>query len=406
MDKKKLSPETRTGGCDLIVGIPSYNEADSISYVVKQVDAGITKYFPTLKALIVNVDNDSPDNTKKAFLETITKTPKHYISTPPKTKGKGRNFHNLFLLAQQLNPQATVVVDADLKSITPEWVLHLAGQVMNGHDFISPLYLRHKYDGTITNQLVYPLVFSLIGKNIRQPIGGDFAFSTRLASHWLEQDWKESTHQFGIDNFMTLHALMGDFSVCQTGLGVKDHKPSAPKLGYMFVEVIDTLFENLLQNNHLFEQKDQTLEVPKSGLKEMGTPKKLTLEDIGIDLNVMIKNTIELFEEYKPLIYNILDEKTYQSIEQMLQNNNINIDSKQWAKIIYDFMIAFHNNPKQKLEIVECLKPLYFARNISFIKQTINHSCQEAEQLILKQAQTFRELKPYLLKKLGVKILH
>ena len=62
-----------------IVGIPSYMEADSISFVTKQVDEGISKYFGNLQSLIVNVDNNSEDDTKGAFLSTKTKTQKHYI---------------------------------------------------------------------------------------------------------------------------------------------------------------------------------------------------------------------------------------------------------------------------------------------------------------------------------------
>ena len=76
---------------DIIVGIPSFNEADTISFVVKQVDLGLQKYFKNSKSVIINVDNNSPDNTKQVFLKTKTKTPKLYISTPPGVTGKGNN---------------------------------------------------------------------------------------------------------------------------------------------------------------------------------------------------------------------------------------------------------------------------------------------------------------------------
>ena len=81
---------------DIIVGIPSYNEADSISYVVRQADEGLTKYFPHKSCKIVNVDNNSPDNTRDVFLKTETITEKVYLSTPPGVQGKGNNFFNLF----------------------------------------------------------------------------------------------------------------------------------------------------------------------------------------------------------------------------------------------------------------------------------------------------------------------
>ena len=61
---------------NVVVGIPSYNESDSISYVTKTVDEGLREYFPDKKSIIVNVDNNSPDNTKEAFLDTKTRIEK------------------------------------------------------------------------------------------------------------------------------------------------------------------------------------------------------------------------------------------------------------------------------------------------------------------------------------------
>ena len=88
-------------GIEFIVGIPSYMEADTISFVTKQVDQGLTKYFSHLNSLILNVDNNREDDTKGAFLSTKTKTSKHYISTLKGVKGKGNNFLNIFKQAQK-----------------------------------------------------------------------------------------------------------------------------------------------------------------------------------------------------------------------------------------------------------------------------------------------------------------
>ncbi|MGB2843781.1 MAG: hypothetical protein WBC02_02885, partial [Candidatus Aminicenantaceae bacterium] len=103
-------------GVEFIVGIPSLMEADTISFVTKKVDQGLTKYFSDLKCLIVNVDNNSRDDTKGAFLSTKTKTQKHYISTPEGVKGKGNNFLNLYKFAKNhiKTLKGGIVIDADL----------------------------------------------------------------------------------------------------------------------------------------------------------------------------------------------------------------------------------------------------------------------------------------------------
>ncbi len=44
---------------DILVGIASYNNAKTIGHVIRAVDAGLAKYFPDKKAVIVNSDGGS-----------------------------------------------------------------------------------------------------------------------------------------------------------------------------------------------------------------------------------------------------------------------------------------------------------------------------------------------------------
>ena len=101
---------------------------------------------------------------------------RYIMSTPPGVRGKGNNFQNLFRKVVELGAEAVVVVDADLKSITPQWIKHLGEPLFNEFGYVAPLYVRHKYDGTITNSIAYPLTRALYGRRVRQPIGGDFGF--------------------------------------------------------------------------------------------------------------------------------------------------------------------------------------------------------------------------------------
>ncbi|UCF56392.1 MAG: glycosyltransferase, partial [Deltaproteobacteria bacterium] len=231
---------------DLVVCIPSYNEADSISYPTKMASEGLVRYFPDKSSVIINSDNNSPDNTKQAFLDTPTEVPKIYISTPPGIKGKGNNFKNLFQKVVDLEAEAVVVVDADLKSITPEWIRHLAEPLFSDFSYVAPLYVRHKYDGTITNGIAYPLSRALYGRRVRQPIGGDFGFSGDLAQVYLKSSiWDEAIANFGIDIWMTTLALNEGIQICQSFMGrPKIHRAKDPgaDLGPMFRQVVGTIF--------------------------------------------------------------------------------------------------------------------------------------------------------------------
>src|SRR3972149_9166753 len=119
---------------DILVGIPSYNNARTIGHVVRAVTAGLAKYFPGAKAVLVNSDGGSTDGTQEAvkrvqiedFRTILIMHPVHpvyKIVTPYHgNPGKGSTFWTIFGAARLLNAKACAVVDSDLRSITPEWM--------------------------------------------------------------------------------------------------------------------------------------------------------------------------------------------------------------------------------------------------------------------------------------------
>jgi len=382
-------------GIEFIVGIPSYLEADTISFVTQQVDLGLTKYFSHLKSIIVNVDNNSEDNTKGAFLSTETKSPKHYISTPKGVKGKGNNFLNLFKFAKKHanTLKGVVTVDADLRSITPDWIKYLGEPILKGYDYVLPLYSRHQFDGTITNHICYPLIYALLGKDFRQPIGGEISFSPALMNYWLEQKWNSSAKQYGIDVFMTIQAIFGNFKMCESGLGTKVHKASSPKLGPMFTQVITTLFDLLISKESTWMSIPVIKPEPKVrfGLEELGPP-----QELKIDMRDLKE---KLRAEYWPrekLLKKYMNEYAIMSLESMFEQDIYSIDTLMWIQVAYQLLFSYRNgSAKARKDIVEALKPLYFARSVTFNYQTWRYSTKYVEQAIVEQAKAFASQKPY-----------
>jgi|Deesub1362B_J571_1020462.scaffolds.fasta_scaffold00006_31 glycosyltransferase involved in cell wall biosynthesis len=392
-----MSNTSRQNAFELIVGIPSYNEADTIGYVAHQVDRGLQKYFASLRTIIVNVDNNSQDNTKEAFLSTKTKTPKEYITTPKNVRGKGTNLFNLFKFARLQGDalKGVVVVDADLKSITPEWIRYLGEPILKGFDYTLPYYSRHQFDGTITNHICYPLIYGLLNQNIRQPIGGEFALSTRLIYYLLEQEWEETTRQYGIDIFMTLQAIFGHFKLCEAGLGAKVHKASAPKLGPMFTQVVRTLFDQLLIREP--EWLPMPAKCPQV-LKRFGLKKLCPPQELKIDIRDLKEKLRSEYYPRRELLKKYLHDYTVSMIEGMFEEDNYYVDILLWTQIVYQLLYYYHNaTPEERKEIIEALKPLYFARSVTFNYQTWRYNVNYAEEAILEQAKAFASQKPYLM---------
>ena len=209
--------------------------------------------------MIVNSDGGSSDGTMDMVRNTSIEDfnaillhdrvePAYKLAFPYSgIPGKGSAFRSIFEIARTLNVKACAVVDSDLRSITPEWIELLVKPVLEGgFDYVSPLYHRHKFDGTITNSIVYPLTRALYGKRVRQPIGGDFGFSGRLAQFYLTKDvWESDVARFGIDIWMTTTAIANGFKVTQSFLGAKIHDAKDPgtDLSNMLYQVVSATFE-------------------------------------------------------------------------------------------------------------------------------------------------------------------
>src|SRR4030065_2380789 len=243
---------------EILVGIPSYNNARTIGQVVRAVMAGLAKHFPGAKAVLFNSDGGSTDGTQEEvkrvqiedFKTILTSHPVHPIQkivTPYHgIPGQGSAFRTIFEAVKSVNAKACAVVDSDLRSITPEWIELLIRPIYEeGFDYVAPLYARHKFDGTITNSIVYPLTRVLYGKGVRQPIGGGFGFSGELAKFYLTKEvWESDVARFGIDIWMTTLAITEGFKVCQSYLGAKIHdiKDPGQDLSAMFTQVVSSIF--------------------------------------------------------------------------------------------------------------------------------------------------------------------
>src|SRR5881409_2130045 len=287
---------------DIMVGIPSFKNAATIGYVVRAAQAGLVQYFPDLHPVVVNSDAGSPDGTGRVVVETeppdyieqiLLTRPNHKLErvslTYPEIDGvggKGAALRTIFEIAAALEVQALVVVDSDLRSIGPEWIELLAGPILKGgYDYVAPLYARHKHDGTITNNVTYPLTRALYGLRIRQPIGGDFGVSGDLVRHYLaEGHWTPEVSRFGIDIWMTTLALGGGFAVCQARLGAKVHDPKDPgaDLGPMFRQVVGTILRLAAAHDDAWLQIRGSHDVPAYGFERIIDPPPLEVNAIRL----------------------------------------------------------------------------------------------------------------------------
>jgi glycosyltransferase involved in cell wall biosynthesis len=385
---------------DILVGVPCYNNDKTIAHVIQMVTHGLAKHYKDRRSVVFVADGGSTDDTREAAREfEIKPWQEKIVSIYRGPAGKGTALRSVFEAAHRLKVQVCAMVDSDLRSITADWVKYLLDPVLEkGYQYVSPVYVRHKYDGTITNNIVYNLTRALYGKRIRQPIGGDFAISRDVAKFYTEQDvWETDVARFGIDIWMTTSAITQGFRICQSNLGAKIHDVKDPgqHLGPMFRQVLSALF-SLMERYESYWKKVEGSEP----LEMFGFEGTLEPEPVNVNLDLMIEIFKTGFQQFSPLWKDIFSKECFQQIEK-----SVNMDSSQfhlpmstWIKLLYELAATYHLWTVNRSRLVDLMTPLYFCRVASFVRQSREMSTQEAEALVEEQAVNFEEQKDYLIK--------
>jgi glycosyltransferase involved in cell wall biosynthesis len=401
------------GETELLIGVPSYNNADTIGHVVRAVSAGLAKYFPRRRAVLVNSDGGSTDGTPEAVAQAVVdyaamlisdhQSPLHKIITPYHgIPGKGSAFRTIFEIARRLDARACAVVDSDVRSITPEWIELLIRPVLDeGYDYVAPYYLRHKYDGTITNGIVYPLTRALYGHRIRQPIGGDFGFSGRLAGHYVDKHvWESDVARFGIDIWMTTEAMASGARLCQSFLGAKIHNPKDPAadLSAMLVQVVGAMFA-LMEEHELYWQMLEG----SNPVKVYGFQYEVGVEPINVNVDRMIANFRQGLTDLEPIWRQMLAPESMEGLLPLkdcpLQGFRIGEDL--WARVMYDAAASYHHRVMPREHLLKALTPLYLGRTATFVLETQGLTSAEAETRVEALCQAFEARKRYLIDRWG-----
>jgi len=386
---------------DIVVGIPAYNNSPTIEHVVTAVSKGLKRYFNGMRSVIVVSDGGSVDDTREqARNAEIEPWVERVVSIYRGVSGKGTAIRQIFEVAGTLGARACAMVDSDLRSITPEWIRNLLRPVTEGgYDYVTPYYNRYKYDGTITNNIVYFLTRSLYGKRVRQPIGGDFAFSPKMIKYCKDQDvWQTDVGRFGIDIWLTTTAIVQKFKICQVRLGAKVHDVKDPvsHLGPMFRQVVDTMMVLMDENAFYWMKVEGSTKVPILGKVHSQEP-----APFDVDHATLVHRFKIGYQQFSSVWKGFLAEDNYKQLQTMarLSPGKFVFPDELWCKVLFDYAVAFHSWEANRHVLTTLMTPLYYARIASFINATKEMSNREAEQQIEKAAETFEDLKPYLVER-------
>ncbi len=396
------------GEADVLVGVPTYNNAATVGQVVQTIRAGLLKYFPRERAVIVNADGGSRDQTTELIrgasindlqhstdlnaLRTLHSISAEYSGGP----ATGTALRTILASAELLRVSACAVVSPESTTIEPEWIERLLRPVYQGNfDFVTPLYRRHKFDGLLMRNLVYPLTRAFYGKQVREPYAAEFSFSGQLATHFLAQEiWTHEVGHTGTEIALTISAITGGFRLAQSFLGVKPHVDArAADLVDAMRQTVGALFWSLEPNFQLWSAQSHSQPIPT-----LGAGPEITLEPLRINRKRLFGMFRSGVAGLEPVLKSILSPPTLSELQRIsaLDEDDFLYGDELWARTVYEFAAAYHRAVISRDHVVQALAPLYRGRAFTFLVENREASGEQIEQSVEDFCMTCERLKPSL----------
>ena len=398
------------GQVDILVAVPTHNHGHTVGPVVQAVRAGLLQYFPRARAVIINADGGSSDGTPELVraasisdatissdvraLRTLHSISTQYTGGP----ANGIALHTILAAADLLQARACAVVSPESTTLEPQWMERLLKPVLSDdRDLVLPVYRRHKFDGLLIQNLVYPMTRVVYRCPVREPYPADFGFSGALGSHFLAQDiWGHAQGRKGTELWFTLLALAERFKVVQSFLGTKSRleNPRSDLVSAMR-ETAGTLFSSMETFASVWTSGREPLDAPCQGCEPAGDLEPLRLNR---------KRLYEAFRlgasELEPVFFSILSAETHGGIRQLASapEDQFVYSPELWTRTVYEFAAAYHKAVIDRDHIVQALVPLFRGRAFTFLTENHDTSAEDFESNIEALCRTFENEKPYLLR--------
>jgi hypothetical protein len=166
----------------------------------------------------------------------------------------------------------------------------------------------------------------------------------------------------------------------------------------MFSQVVGTIF-SLMEEMAPFWKKvkfSRPTAIYGFGLGHTEMP-----PEVKVNTKNLLGRFHEGLESHGSLWKEVLNQGVYGKLMEIqnLKEKEFNFPTDLWARILFDWAVAYRDQTLEREQIMEALIPLYFGRTLSFVKGTKKMTTKQAEEAIEEDCMTFERTKPYLLQR-------
>ncbi len=389
------------GSADIVVGIPTYRNGRTIARVMEAAVTGLARDFPNARAVIVNTDGGSSDNTTQLTADWPTPENVKKIITPYEgLLGRGSAVRAVFEVAAALGSRVCIVLCPDARDITADWLSALAAPILAEQcDIVLADYDRPPLEGALADHLVYPMLRLLYGTHIRQAAGCEMAIRSDLAGQVALRDvWETDVARHGLDVWLTILSLVEERRIGQVCLGTKYEgmRDFVVPLDPRFLQSVGTLFRLVsIYRRSWMEQPPAPPQLTVFGERERGIASGWRS---NVALDSIWEAALKGRNKYRSTWRSVLASDHLERIREALKSGPTadSISADLWARAVIDFAVVYNKGEGDPDKVVCGLLPIYYARVASYLLEMQSATPVAYEEGIQRQAAAFEEQRPYL----------
>jgi hypothetical protein len=342
--------------------------------------------FPGETVLVATPDT-APQLSADSPLRLIPYTPTTVSSAPWILTAA--DYLNAFKLAQENRAATCLLLGAESQSLQPEALRALAKSALSV-DLTVAHYDLGPREGLVNSAILYPVTRALFGTRPRFPLAIDLGLSLRMANR-LAATAQRFTAASQDDSFIwpLSEAATANFTIAEVSIGRRTiPQPVAPDLNSLLAQIAGSLFADVDAKASFWQRArgtQPTQTIPQTA-SVTETPDTAPMLDA---FRLAYTNLHEIWSLVLPP-NSLLGLKKLS----VLHPENFRMPDNLWARIVYDFILAYRLRTINRGHLLGALTPLYLAWVASHL--TLIHTGTAPEKHIQDLASAFETDKPYL----------
>jgi hypothetical protein len=344
--------------------------------------AKLSGLFPTEELLVATQNGFAPEAHPSLSMVSAPATHTSWTLT-------AADFIGAYDLAQKYDAKHILILGPDSGSLSSEALSQLTASVMAGSvDLAVPHYYLPPNAGLVNSAILYPLTRALFATRVRYPLAIDLGLSLRMAERLAG-----AGHRLGQNDALlwpVSEAVVAGYTIDEFDVGTRTlPQPTDPDIRAILGLITSSLFSDV-ETKAAFWQRARRL--PPARVNPPSPPGAERTTDVA----AMVDGFRLAYSNLQEIWGLVLPPASMVGLKRLsvLDAASFRLPESLWARIVYDFLVAYRLRTINRGHLLGALIPLYLAWVAGHVNLAAFGS--DPERHIEAVAAAFDADKPYL----------